>query len=68
MVADVRGLHGFRDYVPDRDNDKIRGLEHKSARQFGKDIFSVPVVKEMIANWKTLADEPFKGITTDGKI
>jgi len=55
----------FRKFVPTVEASKVHG---ETAREHAKKMLERPVIKKIFADWKKLFDEPFKGISADGKI
>jgi hypothetical protein len=59
--------HDFRDIVPKPDNPRIAGLSERNACQHVEQRMEIPRVRDFMAAWRQRAEEPFHGITTDGR-
>jgi hypothetical protein len=58
----------FRAYLPDLKSGKFKNLASRSAIEHQTRIFrDVPKVAQTFGEWKKKQNEPFKGITADGR-
>ena len=55
----------FRKFVPTPKHAKAHG---ETARDHAKKMIKRPLIQGIFAEWNRLFEEPFKGITTDGKL
>lgn len=57
----------FRTSVPAPDHPRAAGLSELDAYSHAERSLKIPVLKEVFAGWRQLYDEPFLGITNDGR-
>lgn len=50
------------------DHPKFAGIEQDSAVSWVEKLMSIPAVQGIVGNWNRLWQEPFRGVTTDGKL
>ncbi|MEE3000124.1 MAG: DUF3500 domain-containing protein [Pseudomonadota bacterium] len=55
----------FRKFIPTPEQAKVHG---ETARDHAKKMIERPVIQGIFAEWDKLFEEPFRGITTDGKL
>ncbi|KAL4874451.1 hypothetical protein BJY04DRAFT_225940 [Aspergillus karnatakaensis] len=61
----------YRKYLPDLDTPRFQAMRHQDAHQYAdafKSNRNPPWLHALYMHWKDLAQEPFKGVTTDGNI
>lgn len=57
----------FRAYVPPPDHPRVAGLSELDAYAHAERALKIPWLNEVFAGWRQLYDEPFLGITTEGR-
>jgi len=57
----------FRAYVPPPDHPRVAGLSELDAYTHAERALKIPWLNEVFAGWRQLYDEPFFGITTEGR-
>ncbi|KAL2846461.1 hypothetical protein BJY01DRAFT_213450 [Aspergillus pseudoustus] len=57
----------FRDFVPPPDHPRIAGLSTTTPEEYSAATLARPVVAEIVAGWKANLEEPFYGVTSDGR-
>ncbi|MHA3723911.1 DUF3500 domain-containing protein [Leucobacter sp. HY1910] len=60
--------HGFREYLYDLGDDVLAPYRGMSYEEFTADRYQAPFLRELLDYWRGLYDEPFTGITTDGRV
>jgi hypothetical protein len=58
----------YRNYLYDLDDPKLSGVRGMGYEEFARDRYQAPFLRDLLGYWKSLYDEPFVGITTDGRV
>ncbi len=58
----------YRDFLLDHDDPKLTEVRGLSYDEFTEDRYQAPFLQELLAYWRSLYDEPFVGITSDGVV
>jgi Protein of unknown function (DUF3500) len=58
----------FREFLPGPDDPMVCGFGDHSGRSFTDVRTSVPMLQPVVASWRQAYEEPFVGITTDGRV
>lgn len=58
----------FRDFLFPIESPRLTSCRGLTAADFGRAIETFPPAASLIANWRALETEPFRGITTDGNV
>ncbi|QKX55720.1 uncharacterized protein TRUGW13939_02817 [Talaromyces rugulosus] len=58
----------FRDFIPPRDHPRVKNLDKTDVKSYSKNALGGPVVRKIVSNWAAKLDEPYFGITCDGKL
>ncbi|KAH8698729.1 hypothetical protein BGW36DRAFT_293720 [Talaromyces proteolyticus] len=61
-------VRAFRQYIPPRDTQRSRELANSDAYQWANIRCAEPFMEKWMSTWKELYMEPYRGITTDGKV
>jgi len=54
------------DHLYDHDDPKLASVRGMGYLEFAEDRYQAPFLQELLAYWRSLYDEPFVGITSDG--
>ncbi|KAL4871711.1 hypothetical protein BDV12DRAFT_194171 [Aspergillus spectabilis] len=61
----------YRKYLPDLNTPRFQAMRNQDAHEYGEAFKSggnPPWLHALYMHWKDLAQEPFKGVTTDGNV
>lgn len=56
----------FRELLYDVDHPRLKEARARSVRDYSDALKDVPMLRDLRADWKSLAAEPFRGLTCDG--
>jgi hypothetical protein len=56
----------YTHYLLDLDDPKLADVRGLSYQEFTEDRYQAPFLRDLLAYWRSLYDEPFVGITSDG--
>lgn len=65
------GLATFRDFMPDLNQPRFTAMQQQDAHQYVEDFLDhkqPPWLHALYRYWRHLYEEPFCGITVDGKL
>lgn len=69
--SDMQQLTGeYRQYLPDLNQPRFQAMRHQDAHEYATDFKSrrnPPWLYALYMHWLDLLQEPFKGVTTDGR-
>ncbi|KAL2826240.1 hypothetical protein BDW59DRAFT_161077 [Aspergillus cavernicola] len=57
----------FRDFIPPHGHPRVNGLDTTDPETYSMDTLKVPGIQRIVSKWKANVDEPYYGITSDGK-
>jgi hypothetical protein len=60
--------NGFRNYLFPLDSPRLVAARRLNPYEFGRAVLDFPPAAALIRSWRNLAEQPFKGITTDGTV
>jgi Protein of unknown function (DUF3500) len=58
----------YREYLLDLDDPKLVEVRGMTYDEFAQDRYQAPFLQDLLAYWRSLYDEPFVGITSDGTV
>ncbi|MFG1926940.1 DUF3500 domain-containing protein [Cryptosporangium sp. NPDC048952] len=58
----------YRAYLLDLDDAKLANVRGMDYEEFTQDRYRAPFLRDLLAYWRSLYDEPFVGITSDGVV
>ncbi|MFG1928787.1 DUF3500 domain-containing protein [Cryptosporangium sp. NPDC048952] len=59
---------GYTHYLLDHDDPKLADVRGMSYDEFTQDRYQAPFLQDLLVYWRSLYDEPFAGITSDGVV
>lgn len=58
----------YREHLIDLDDPMLADVRGMDYEEFAADRYQAPFLRELLDYWKSLYDEPFVGVTTDGEV
>lgn len=62
------GASSFREYLIPLDDPALADVRGMDYEEFAADRYQAPFLRDLLDYWKSLYDEPFVGVTSDGSV